>query len=75
MSDEEKLKTIGRPVYAFAMNGYSIGYVAFYFLECEQVYPKWILDNAISYYEKKYYPGLRKAYEELLLSRQALTNM
>ena len=71
MNDEEKMSAIGRPIYALFHNGYSIDYAAFYFAECEIIYPQWIIDQAIKYAEKDYYPGLRKAYEDYRTGRDA----
>ena len=69
MTNEEKMKTIGRTVYALYHNGYSADYAAFYYLECREIYPDWIIDSSIKYYERKFYAGLRKAYEELIVER------
>lgn len=69
MTNEEKMKTIGRTVYALYKNGYSVDYAAFYYLECRDIYPSWIIDSSIKYYERKFYAGLRKAYEELVVDR------
>lgn len=65
----EKLKTLGRPVYAFYQRGYPVEYVAFFYEECENIYPQKMIDSSIRYYEANFYPGLRKTYEELVLER------
>lgn len=72
MSNEDKMKLLGRPVYALHQNGYPVDYAASYFLECEDLYPSWMIDRSIDYYERKFYPGLKAAHQDMVLERNAI---
>ena len=72
MSNDEKMKLLGRPVYALYQKGYPVDYAAFYFLECEDLYPSWMVDRSMEYYERKFYQGLRAIYNDMVVERNAI---
>ena len=75
MSAEEKMKAIGKPVYAMMMRNMPVDYAAFYYAMCAEVYPSWVVESSMKYYERKFYTGLRKEFEERLNSYGSLVNV
>lgn len=65
MDNEEKFKAIGKPIYAMMQRGMPIGYPAFYLTMCVGLYPKWMIDRTLKFYEK-HYEGLTTEFLERL---------
>lgn len=70
MSDKEKLITLGKPVYALYQNGFPVDYAASYYMECQSLYPQSMIDRSMKYYERKFYSGLTKVYNEMVAERE-----
>lgn len=66
MDFDEKLKTIGRPVYAFYQHGYPVEYVAHYYFECATIYPRSVIERSMKYCERKFYPSLSAKYADVI---------